>query len=278
MLSDNEFTTAAKRAVTAGETQERKRARYSAAREWGDEEYKIGRNASTEEKLLRALRRTKFQQNKSRRPNVKQESGADNRGFCVGAIKSYACGVMVSRATTKHTPLTKLLCSFIRCHKPAFPFTSVQINKNCASALHIDNSNLGPSYIYGLGDYTGGLLYIDGEPRGKQVQVRRQWCKFDGNIPHLTCPFEGERYTIIYFTNQSYGRLKKNGRERLIRMGFKVPHKGLVKADYGTREERMDAARSRVPSGLLSSAGNRFQRLRTTQLRGHTRQRSRAKR
>ena len=40
--------------------------------------------------------------------------------------------------------------------RPEFCFTSVQVNKNYASALHVDKNNCGPSLIVGLGDYSGG--------------------------------------------------------------------------------------------------------------------------
>ena len=37
-----------------------------------------------------------------------------------------------------------------------------QVNKNYSAALHVDKFNLGPSYIVGLGDFTGGALWALG--------------------------------------------------------------------------------------------------------------------
>ena len=76
--------------------------------------------------------------------------------------------------------MTKTLTSFAKAFVPqGFSFTSIQVNKNYASALHCDSNNLGPSYIVGVGAYTeGGLWY---QPRG-EVQCRHKWELFDGNI------------------------------------------------------------------------------------------------
>ena len=75
----------------------------------------------------------------------------------------------------------------------------LNIYQNFAGALHVDGSNLGPSLIVGLGSYSGGELYVHG--RGK-LNIRYQCSEFDGNEPHATCPFEGERFTVIYFTHE----------------------------------------------------------------------------
>ena len=37
-----------------------------------------------------------------------------------------------------------------------FHFTSIQLNKNYLSAMHVDKGNAGPSYIVGLGNFEGG--------------------------------------------------------------------------------------------------------------------------
>ena len=54
----------------------------------------------------------------------------------------------------------------------------------------------GDSLIIGLAAYSGGELYVD--TLGK-LDVHNRWQLFDGNVPHLTCPLEGERYRVVFF-------------------------------------------------------------------------------
>jgi hypothetical protein len=61
-----------------------------------------------------------------------------------------------------------------------------------------------------LGDYTGGELNIE----GKKFNIRNRMKRFDGRLGHWTEPFEGERYSIIYFTHT-----------------FKPPHSSLHKIE-----------------------------------------------
>lgn len=98
---------------------------------------------------------------------------------------------------------------------PDFKFTSIQVNKNSTSKLHVDGANLGPSMIVGVGDcmylrgMTCGFLMVnfgltrndllfavtatdeDGglwtQPDG-ELDCRHSWQEFDGNLPHCTLP------------------------------------------------------------------------------------------
>lgn len=56
--------------------------------------------------------------------------------------------------------------------------------------MHHDLGNGGPSLTIGLGDYSGGQLYVDGRD---DVELREMWVAFDGAVPHHTREFEGER-------------------------------------------------------------------------------------
>ncbi len=66
--------------------------------------------------------------------------------------------------------------------------------------MHCDCANVGASAIVALGDFEGGnlwthdrgLLRLDGERRGNVAL-------FNGNMPHMTMPFTGERYSLLHF-------------------------------------------------------------------------------
>ena len=124
---------------------------------------------------------------------------------------------------------------------PGFNFTSIQVNKNYQSGLHVDRNNLGKSMIVGLGDYKDGGLWV--HMKG-EVDLRKTWYEFDGNVPHCTLPYSGTRYTLIYFIQQSYrklGRIRKdkNQDKRLLEsLGFELPT-NVTKLDYEPKNIRM---------------------------------------
>ena len=85
---------------------------------------------------------------------------------------------------------------------PRFKFTSIQFNKNNRTKLHTDAKNIGQSYILGLGDYTGGniIIYDEKGQNPKSINIKNRFYKFNGSIyPHETAPFEGTRYTLVFY-------------------------------------------------------------------------------
>jgi hypothetical protein len=102
-----------------------------------------------------------------------------------------------SRYNRKFPELLKALKNLIAHHHPNFKYTTIQLNKNVLSPPHIDKNNVGPSYIIGLGEYTGGELSIE----GRKFSIKNKWKFFDGNKGHWTEPFKGTRYSIVFFTH-----------------------------------------------------------------------------
>jgi hypothetical protein len=102
-----------------------------------------------------------------------------------------------SKYNKKFPELFEVLKKFIKKVHPKFTYTTIQINKNILSPPHIDKNNVGPSYIIGLGDYSGGELCIE----GKMYNIKNKWKYFNGNKGHWTNNFFGTRYSIVYFTH-----------------------------------------------------------------------------
>jgi hypothetical protein len=111
--------------------------------------------------------------------------------FCQGKTRGD------SRHNQKYSTLYDLLKIFIQLYKPEFNYTTIQINKQIECLPHIDMNNVGESYIIGLGNYTGGELNIE----GTKYNIRNRWKKFNGHKAHWTEPWEGTRYSLIYFTH-----------------------------------------------------------------------------
>jgi hypothetical protein len=65
----------------------------------------------------------------------------------------------------------------------------------------IVRNNSGTSLIIGFGDYTGGGLYVEqNDGNFKLHDINRTPLYFDGvKQTHYTEPFEGERWTAIYY-------------------------------------------------------------------------------
>eukprot|EP01048_Picozoa_sp_COSAG05_P012980 COSAG05_NODE_1341_length_5140_cov_4.176949_6_plen_517_part_00 len=164
------------------------------------------------DEVYKALESVQIPVNTSRL-NVKMRADQVISGMCLGVVNARANGIVVSSFALDRPRLTELLARFAKQYVPDFKFTSIQVNKNYMSAMHCDKNNLGNSYIVGVGDYTDGALWVHEK---NDVQCHNKWVQFDGNIPHCTLPYTGTRYTLIYFSNQSYDLLGKSHHKRTM--------------------------------------------------------------
>ena len=113
--------------------------------------------------VLAQLRNTDFPHNTGRKNNLHAGQnyslsmvlGQTMKMFCSKEKDAQKCR-RPSRHNKKHTELLRLSKALLKSHAPRYAFHSVTINKNHASAKHIDKNNKGFSYIIGLGNYTGG--------------------------------------------------------------------------------------------------------------------------
>jgi len=166
------------------------------------------------------------------------------------AIRGAVCGlyvysqnVGVTNFGTRHSWLTRLLCAFCRKANPSFSFTSIQVNVNYAARAHVDGNNLGPSMITGLGKYKGGALWVH-DVKGKveytlsedikqnvqykkgasfkgiEKDISKKWCEFNGTRLHLTRPFHGTRYSLVYFVCDRYAETPAKVCAQLTEGGF----------------------------------------------------------
>lgn len=176
------------------------------------------------------------------RKNVIPKGQQSVRGAICGLFV-FAAKIGVSSFTRQFPWLTQLLVEFCRKEQPHFKFTSIQVNVDYASKPHVDRNNLGASFIIGLGNYTGGKLWVhDDSGRkkhtldeditlapmykkqdtylGREINIRNRWTQFDGNRLHFTRPFNGVRYSLVYFTCDRYAESPSDVREELKIVGF----------------------------------------------------------
>jgi hypothetical protein len=156
-------------------------------------------NRNIENLVLDELQRIKFPKNTSR----KNISSKPSQAFALGTVnyrgqKSLGGRTQgPSRWNKKFPELYSLVTKLIKLYKPNFQYTTIQVNKNIQSDPHVDKNNVGPSYIIALGDYTGGDLVIEGE----RFNIRNNWKWFNGTLGHWVEPFEGTRFSLVYFTH-----------------------------------------------------------------------------
>ena len=85
-----------------------------------------------------------------------------------------------------------------------------------AARRHRDGNNAGPSLTRSFGNFSGGrLLYFPDDDRRRQLEDLRQqdavplntrsgFLLFDGDRAHSVEPFEGERYSLVFFSIGSH--------------------------------------------------------------------------
>jgi hypothetical protein len=81
-------------------------------------------------------------------------------------------------------------------------FTALAVTSNFTGSPHIDTQNIGPFYGLSLGDFTkgGGALCLELDPvTVAAVDTRNRLGKVDGRNPHWVAPYEGERFSLIYY-------------------------------------------------------------------------------
>ena len=138
-------------------------------------------------------------------PTTDRQQGC--RGMTLG-LKARS-GAAIAQPTHDHPKLVKLVAELGEQLPRDFLFSTAYVTQNSQFDPHCDGSNAGDSAIACVGDYTGGELYVAGctidmEPAAAQVlNARGSLQFFDGNRCHATLPFEGTRYSVIYYCQKA---------------------------------------------------------------------------
>jgi hypothetical protein len=79
-------------------------------------------------------------------------------------------------------------------------YNAITINQNYAAGPHRDRNNIGDSYLVAFGEYTGGELKIyEGDLSGNHNVCRNPITTDFSKILHSVEPFEGNRYSLVYY-------------------------------------------------------------------------------
>ena len=126
----------------------------------------------------------------------------------------YHSGMKLSKCTLDDMDTYNKLKNLIQNHDPSFSYSTIVVNKNLRCNKHVDKMNKGLSWITACGDYTGGQLrvYKGGGNDTEYVDhdIHDKWLLFDGQNPHETLPFTGNRFVVIYCTHQNWNGVPSN--------------------------------------------------------------------
>lgn len=104
--------------------------------------------------------------------------------------------------------LYHLLLKFAEKHVK-IPFTSITVNQSYPCAPHKDKNNIGESFLVSFGSFTGGELQIhEGELEGIHDICGKPIIADFSKITHSVLPFEGERYSLVFYVNQGHQKKK----------------------------------------------------------------------
>ena len=143
----------------------------------------------------------------SRRKNVQRSDKPPDRGLTLGMHIYRKTGVpSISEATRHHEDLAKRLIAWGR-NNVAHAFNAIQVNHNNESALHCDMFNCGNSTVVAFGVFHGGNLFVhDVQPHGRVVDVKKRPCVFDATCAHCVMPFQGQRFSLVFFSSDAEGK------------------------------------------------------------------------
>ncbi len=176
-----------------------------------------------DEDVLDVLRIWYFKQNKTR-CNVFPAGATSVNSDTLGGVRTRTGTVVLTRITTKYLAAFNLLCRWLAENAPStlknFAYSSINLNYGYAARRHRDANNVGPSITKSFGQFTGGLLlywpFDDGQSdindfvdsAALTIDTHREMVLFDGPRCHTVTPFQGERYSVVFFTAPKFEKMR----------------------------------------------------------------------
>merc|ERR1719362_2752925 len=194
----------------------------------------------TDLEVLSVLQAWAFKKNDNRQ-NVMPEGQRWGHSDTLGIVRLRTGSFGVTSATQEYPHVTQMLNTWLKARCPAevggdFPCTSISLNCNYAARRHRDGNNAGPSMIKACGNFTGGqLAYFPDDDRSGPVEdlchddrivldIKEGLALFDGCRGHEVDDFEGERFSLVFFSAGKFWNMSQEQHEFLEECGFSVPH------------------------------------------------------
>ena len=194
--------------------------------------------AISDYKVLQVLRLWKFTENVTR-VNVMPRDAAFVLSDTLGLVSTRTGVVSASRLTRRYPAVFEILSLWLRQSwplAPRFPFTSISVNYNYAARMHRDSNNVGTSLTRAFGEFRGGSLRYWGEDDGclsfeelgqqflpTALETGKALCLFDGRRAHAVEPFDGERYSLVFFCMSAFARAREDVLSFVSSLGAHIP-------------------------------------------------------
>tara|TARA_R110002153_G_scaffold1810_3_gene9062 strand:- start:384 stop:947 length:564 start_codon:yes stop_codon:yes gene_type:complete len=131
--------------------------------------------------------------------------GCTWRGYLTPTRTRTKCpdtGLYLTKVVDDNPHLKEIFKEFAFYYFPEFKWSQVQMNKNFRCPPHKDSLNIGESILVSFGDYIGGLTGVEKEDGIVKYDSRTRPIKFNGSTHlHWVEPFEGKRYSLVFFNN-----------------------------------------------------------------------------
>jgi hypothetical protein len=104
--------------------------------------------------------------------------------------------------TRKHKELWEAASALIRAIDPSYPFTGVGFNRNFSNGAvgrHRDDKDAMHQIATAFGEYLGGELRVRGQDGTIDCNTKDRYVRFDGRFEHEVLPYEGTRYSVVFF-------------------------------------------------------------------------------
>lgn len=214
----------------------------------------------TDEDVLKVLRLWAVKKNGDRK-NVFPDGMNWVHSETIGLLHCAGSRLMATLHCNQYPKVLTLLAKWMRDNRPDghtkdFPFTSITVNSSFSCRRHRDHVNVGPSAIKAFGQFEGGEMKYWGddnkttsvdlllEKDATTFTVRDQVAIIDGNRAHEVTAFSGEeRFSLVFFTAQSFEKTLPEVRDQLIQLGIPFPDdeavaylKGLLPPPKGYAE------------------------------------------
>eukprot|EP00928_Gymnodinium_smaydae_P070664 TRINITY_DN54458_c0_g1_i1.p1 TRINITY_DN54458_c0_g1~~TRINITY_DN54458_c0_g1_i1.p1 ORF type:complete len:422 (+),score=107.94 TRINITY_DN54458_c0_g1_i1:101-1366(+) len=201
----------------------------------------------TDSDVTEVLEHWGFSEN-TNRLNVMQPGQKYVYSDTIGAIRARSLGFNPTPPTRRYPAFAKLLNKWVADNKPAglkakFVCSAINLNCNYNGRRHRDQNNEGPSIIRAFGKFKGGKLRYWAKdvkkPRPSLDKLRKEDATsfdlskttvvFDGNRAHEVDEFEGQRYSVVYFTASGWAKGKPKDVSFLRKeCGFPYPEPGDI--------------------------------------------------
>jgi len=230
----------------------------------------------TDEEITTILRYWGFARNVARF-NVMRKGVKWVWSDTIGLLRDRQGDIHLTKSTKAYPEVVHVLSKWLSDRLPAteakdFKWTSINVNKDYAGKIHRDGNNFGPSMITAFGEFSGGKLrYYGKHDNGKvdleelektaankadKLDLKNGLALFNGNSAHSVEEFQGNRFSVVFFTLGSHCSMKSEDRQKLEKLGMATPTPDdspytIISAPVGERSNRryqQDAQSQKLPT------------------------------